>query len=49
MFDAIPVEHTSYASSDRLNNLHLFVSGTTSMAGRFVVPAIPILQIPVYS
>ena len=38
-----------YASNDRLNNLHLFVEGTTLMVGRFVVPAIPILQIPVCS
>lgn len=33
----------------QLNNLHLFVEGTTSTVGRFGVPAIPILQILVYS
>lgn len=38
-----------YASSDRLNSLHLLVAGTTSKAGRFVVPAVPVLQIPVCS
>jgi len=38
-----------YANSDKLNNLHLFVVGTTSTAGRFVAPAILILQILIYS
>lgn len=32
-----------------MNNLHLFVAGTTSMAGRFVVPAILIPQILICS
>ena len=38
-----------YASSDRLNNLHLSVEGTTSTAARFVEPVILILQILVCS
>ena len=38
-----------HASSDRLNNLHLSVEGTTSTAARFVAPAILILQILICS
>ena len=37
------------ASSDMLNDLHLSVVGTTSIAGHFVAPAILILQILICS